>query len=120
MQAKRWIFKFAGGILVVFLARLAQADTLSVSMDFPPVAISEADGFVDVAGGEGFTLSSEPGQPRLPQKVVTYALPPDADLSTVSVAVDDLEFAERSLDLPVRPAAPRMTSADSVPFYGAG
>ena len=120
MQAKRWIFKFAGGILVVFLTRLAQADTLSVSMDFPPVAISEADGFVDVAGGEGFTLSSEPGQPRLPQKVVTYALPPDADLSTVSVAVDDLEFAERSLDLPVRPAAPRRTSADSVPFYGAG
>ena len=105
--------------MVLLLARLAQADSLVVSMDFPPLAISAAGGFVDVAGGEGATLSSEPGQPRLPQKIATYALPSDADLSTVSVAVDDMEFAERSLDFPVRPASPRLTSADSVPVYGA-
>ncbi len=97
---------------------MAQADNLAVSLDWTPLAISEADGFIDVTGGEGTFLSSEPGRPRLPRQVVTYALPPDADLSTVSVTVDDMDATEIFLASPVRPAAPWMTSPDSVPFYG--
>lgn len=109
---------FAGGIFVLLLVANAQADTLAVSVDFSPVAISESAGFVDVAGGSSATLSSEPGQPRLPRQIVSYALPPDADLSTVSVTVDGAESIDLPLDRPVRPAPPWRTSADSVPFYG--
>ena len=87
-------------------------------MELVPLAVSEADGFTDVTGGAGTVLSSVPGQPRLPQQVATYALPPDADLATVSVTVDDLEFAVLPLARPVRPAAPWRTSPAAAPFYG--
>ncbi len=60
-----------------------------------------------------------PGQPRLPRSILTYALPPDADLATVAVTVDELESAEISLDRPVRPAPPWRTAEDAEPFFGA-
>ena len=118
MRSKHQFFNFVGGMAVLLLANSAEADTLALSMDLPALSISAADGFVDVAGGEGTTFSSEPGQPRLPKRVATYALPPDADLSTVSLTVDDVDATELPVDLPVRPAPPWLTSADSVPFYG--
>lgn len=118
MRSTRPFMTFVGGIFALLLAARAQADTISVSVDLSPVAISESSGFVDVAGGPSATLSSEPGQPRLPRQIVSYALPPDADLSTVSVTVDDVESTDLPLTRPVRPAPPWRTSADSVPFYG--
>jgi len=118
MLARHQFVKFVGGICVLLVARLAQADRMAISLDMAPVTMSEADGFVDVAGGAGIALSFEPGQPRLPNPMVTYALPPDADLTTVAVTVDDVDVIEFSLDLPVRPAPPWRTSADAVPFYG--
>ena len=97
---------------------MARADSFQISMDLSPLVLSEANGFVDVAGGAGTTLSSVPGQPRLPQQVATYALPPDADLASVSVAVDEMESRDVVLAHPVRPAAPWRTSLDAAPFYG--
>ena len=118
MRSNDRFLKLVGGILVLFCAAFARAESFSVAVDFPPLAISETNRFADVAGGEGTALSSEPGQPRLPQRIVTYALPPDADLSTVAVVVDAVESTDLPLARPVRPAPPWTTSRDAVPFYG--
>lgn len=118
MHARTLSICFLGGILALAHAPAAQAESFSVSVELVPLAVSEADGFTDVTGGAGTVLSSVPGQPRLPQQVATYALPPDADLATVSVTVDDLEFAVLPLARPVRPAAPWRTSPAAAPFYG--
>ena len=118
MRSRLQFLIFLGGSAALRLATLAQADTLSVELDLAPLAIQEADGFVDVAGGDGTTLASEPGRPRLPVRMVTYALPPDADPATVSVQVDDLTATDRVLGRPVRPAPPWRTAADTEPFFG--
>lgn len=107
------------GISLLLRTVAAGAESFSVALELPAVAISERDGFVDVAGGAGTALSSEPGQPRLPQRILTYALPPDADLSSVAVTVGDTESVELPLAGPVRPAPPWRTSAEAAPFYGA-
>ncbi len=119
MRSRRLFLAIVSGILGLFLAPMARADSLAVSMDLAPLSISEAGGFMDVGGGEGTLLSSEPGRPRLPRRMATYALPPDADLSTVAVTVDAAETVEIPLARPVRPAPPWRTSEDSDPFYGA-
>ena len=117
MRTRHLFTKFCGGVLLV-LASMARADSFQISVDLSPLILSEANGFVDVAGGAGTTLSSVPGQPRLPQQVATYALPSDADLASVSVAVDEMESRDVVLAHPVRPAAPWRTSVDAAPFYG--
>ena len=118
MRARHLFTKFYGGVLACLLTSAAWADTFQISQDLAPLTVSTADGFVDVAGGEGTTLSANPGQPRLPQQVATYALPPDADLASVAVTVDDLEATDLSLNQLVRPAAPWRTSPDAAPSYG--
>ncbi len=118
MRPNFTILAWMCGISFLLRTVAAEADGFSVALELPPVAVSEKDGFTDVAGGAGTTLSSEPGQPRLPQKFLTYALPPDADLATVTVTVDETESSELVLNRPVRPAPPWRTSADSEPFFG--
>ena len=113
------ILKCVGGVWLLLLAGVAQADSFSVALDLAPVSVSVAGGFADVSGGEGTPLSAVPGQPRLPWQILTYALPPDADLATVAVTVDELESTEIPLDRPVRPAPPWRTAEDAEPFYGA-
>ena len=103
------ILKCVGGIWLLLLAGVAQADRFSVALDLDPVAVAASGNFSDVSGGAEATLSAVPGQPRLPRQIFTYALPPDADLATVAVTVDDLESAELPLARPVRPAPPWRT-----------
>ena len=99
-------------------AEVVHADSLTVAMDLPVLTVSEAGGYVEIGGGEGMTVSGEPGKPRLPQKWVTYAVPPDADMTSITVRIDDLQYSERSVDHPVRPCPPWRTAEDSAEFYG--
>jgi hypothetical protein len=97
----------------------AQAESLHLSLDVEPVsAVTAADGFTDVRGGTGTWLSADPGKPGLPQRTVTYALPPDADLQSMVVSVATASYHTVRLDAPVRPAAPWQTAENGDLFFG--
>ncbi|MBU1694474.1 MAG: hypothetical protein KKC51_10990, partial [Verrucomicrobia bacterium] len=67
------------------------AEQISVSMDLPAASVTQAeDGFVDVSA-DGFAYSGKPARPRLPEKNLYYALPPDVDPASVSIVITKLE-----------------------------
>ncbi|MBU1908812.1 MAG: hypothetical protein KJ726_02065, partial [Verrucomicrobia bacterium] len=89
-------------------------------MDLPAASVTQAeDGFVDVSA-DGFAYSGKPARPRLPEKNLYYALPPDVDPASVSIVITKLETRDESLTRPVRPGEALRFSADPAApvFYG--
>lgn len=77
-----------------------------------------SDGLVDLSL-EGHTMAGKPARPRLPQKTTFYALPPDADIATVEVTIENAQFSEAAVPGALRPESPLATSsADPVTSYG--
>ncbi|MBN1796525.1 MAG: discoidin domain-containing protein [Sedimentisphaerales bacterium] len=65
-----------------------------VNIYAPNISISAtAKGTADILCADTQYLS-EPGQPQIPWKVTTVLLPPDADISTVSYAVNNLVYKQ--------------------------
>ena len=88
------------------------ADSLPVSLAGPDISIGPAaDGFVDVIA-DGWSIAGDPARPRLPRKTLYYALPPDADPSSVSLVITKAQTRDLSLPQPVRPGPPLRFSGE--------
>jgi hypothetical protein len=74
-------------------------------MDAPASYIHRKKGDMTVRMA-GFTVDDSPGDPALPYRTYHLALPPDADLSTISVEILHLDEAELDGPSSIAPAPP--------------
>jgi len=118
MNTRHWLIVFLACAGSAFVSGPALAAEVAATVALPPLESAEAvDGWTDLLPTDGMTLSSLPGRPRIPVLHQVYALPPEADLDSVSLTITDIETVDQTLSLPVRPGAPLLTEADSPPFY---
>ena len=72
------------------------ANALSLTITTPPYTLTkDSDGF-DLIQIEDFSASGDPGEPFLPRKVISIALPPNVDPGSVEIQVVDYQL--KSLD----------------------
>ncbi|MHC1728386.1 MAG: C25 family cysteine peptidase [Syntrophobacteraceae bacterium] len=94
-------------ICIVISAHCAfAAEKLQYTLQAGPYEITSAPGGFDRVAVDGFSLQARPGEPLLPAKEYKILLPPDVDLTTVSLSVT----LQGNQILPgafnIRPAAP--------------
>ncbi|MBU0677505.1 MAG: hypothetical protein KJ626_05255 [Verrucomicrobia bacterium] len=107
-------------VLAAFVASAAPVHdgSIEAEVSFPaPSVVQSADGLVNVAI-EGLSYPGKPARPELPQDSLLYALPPDADLSSVTVTAEPISQTELALPGKVRPGAPMRVSAEGSAVYG--
>jgi hypothetical protein len=80
-----------------------------------PVRVTQAGG---VARFSGASLRTEHGRPELPYHEVSLVLPPDADLASVQVRVDQVRPAALPGQFDVAPATPMIGDAPAPPPAG--
>lgn len=91
-------------IAFVMLAIVCQAIAqFSVTMPYKPVTVQNVNG---TASFSGAPLSGNPGQPALPAYTVTFLLPPEADLTTVTTTISNPTEQELSGQYNVDPVKP--------------
>ncbi len=107
-----WVAGWAGIVIgMVAGIETAAAESIPVTLEFPaPVATAATDGWTDLRMPPGCQLDAQPARPALPRQNLLYALPPDADPDSVTVAVSDMELVEVVLAQPVRPVPPLRTA----------
>ena len=105
----------AGLLLLAGCGAVLAADAVRVSLPIPDI-----DAHTDAAGQAVFVWSADndsgaiqwlgqTGEPRLPHRVVTLLLPPDADLSGVDVALENTTLERLDGAWDVAPLAPPAT-----------
>ena len=70
--------------------------------------IKDEDGF-DVIDMAGFSSGGSPGDPQLPQKIFNFALPPDVDISSITLDLSDEETKLLEGSYNIKPAPPACT-----------
>lgn len=94
---------FAGGLDAAFTE--SAPDTITVSIASGPVTVIQ-DGALRRVEMEGTEPSGAPGDPLLPRKTFRVALPPDADLASVTVTLGATAQRQLALDGVIKPAPP--------------
>ena len=67
--------------------------------------------------GDDLSLTRRAGEPAIPSRMVKLLLPSDADLSTVEIKIEDVEFSELPVSgdvLPVKPAFTRSETGEMI------
>jgi len=93
-------------VLFIFLCTSIVSATISQSLPFRDVIVSNHNGVAEFSNCEVY---GEPGRPLLPSKRYFFLVPPDADLSRCSFSIKGLK--EKTLDgvFTVAPAQPGYT-----------
>lgn len=98
------------------------ADEITIQMPTKDIIVTEdAEGYARFTG-EDILYLSQSGEPALPYQLIKVLLPPKADLSTVSVSMEDKLIEGVSGEWEVRPAPPAATydGTDIVIFWPEG
>ncbi|NCC53222.1 MAG: hypothetical protein EOM20_18700, partial [Spartobacteria bacterium] len=97
---------------------LSFSDAVYVDVAYEAPTVSVADGLLDVEVA-GCLSAARPGAPLLPAQQLFYALPPDTDISSVTLKTDQLVTQVLPVSGWVRPGAP-MGFRDEVSYGDAG
>lgn len=74
----------------------SSANALTLTITTPAYTLAKDSAGFDLIQIEDFSNSGDPGEPFLPRKVISIALPPNVDLGSVEIQV--LDYQLKSLD----------------------
>ena len=74
----------------------SSANALLLTITTPPYTLAKDSAGFDFIQIEDFSPSGDPGEPFLPRKIISIALPPNVDLESVEIQVVDYQL--KSLD----------------------
>lgn len=87
----------------------ALADEIRLKIPVEPVTVAvDTDGFARFSG-KNLQYLSQSGEPAIPHQVVKMALPPNADLKSVTASIEDGAIDEMPGEWNVRPKPPEST-----------
>lgn len=93
-------------LVLLWLSANVQADEIMQSVPLTEVSVSAVAGGAAEFAGEEIQFPGQSGEPSIPFQVVRLLLPPEADLSTVAVSLENQRIEEVAGEWDVSPIPP--------------